>query len=121
MKSVPAISGNSPGRTFESLDSFTIAHFLGAGKGLMAKVRVFRPECACDAFDLVAATVGILAGFIKDDIFGVEFRSPHASLVLLCDLSDVSKTTRKQARRIAAEDPSSLDFAQLRASQNPLL
>jgi hypothetical protein len=40
---------------FDPLDPPAIAHFLGLGDGLIAKVRVRRPERARDAIDRVAS------------------------------------------------------------------
>jgi hypothetical protein len=49
-----------------------IAHILGLGNWLIAKVGMSRLDSANDAIDLVAATVRALVGIVEDDIFGVK-------------------------------------------------
>jgi hypothetical protein len=79
MKSVPAYSGASPGRPDYPWDAAAIAHLLGLGSWLIAKVGMSRLDSACDAIDLVAATVSTLAGIVENDIFGVDLVDRCAS------------------------------------------
>ena len=61
------------------LDPPAVAQFLGLGNWLISKVRVSSLDCACDAIDLVAATVDTPAGIVEQAIFGeclVDRRAP---------------------------------------------
>jgi hypothetical protein len=50
-----------------------------------------RLDSACDAIDLVAATVGTLAGIIENDIFGVELVDRCASALRVVFTEDIPK------------------------------
>ena len=57
-----------------------------------------RLDSACDAIDLVAATVDALAGIVENDVFGVEFVDRCASTLRIVFTEDVSKVSYKQGR-----------------------
>src|SRR5258708_16164008 len=57
-----------------------------------------RLESACDAIDLVAATVDTLAGIVENDIFGVEFVDRCASPLRIVFTEDVVKIAGQQGR-----------------------
>ena len=70
------------------LDPPAVAHFLGLGNGLIAKVRVRGPDRARDAIDRVAATVGAPAGVVEHAIVGEELvdgRPPARGVVFTED------------------------------------
>jgi hypothetical protein len=57
------------------------------------KVRVSSLDRACDAIDLVAATVDTLAGIIENDIFGVKLvdgRAPALGIVLTENVAEIA-------------------------------
>jgi hypothetical protein len=55
-----------------------------------------RLDCACDAIDLVAATVDTLAGIVENDIFGVEVVNRCASPLRVDFTEDVLKVPCEQ-------------------------
>src|SRR5580704_18184800 len=57
-----------------------------------------RLDSACDAIDLVAATVDTLAGIVENDIFGVEFVDRCASPLRIVFTEDVVKIAGQQGR-----------------------
>src|SRR5438876_10137297 len=57
-----------------------------------------RLDSACDAIDLVAATVDTLAGIVENDIFGVEFVDRCASPLRVFFTEDVVKIAGQQGR-----------------------
>src|SRR6202051_524641 len=57
-----------------------------------------RSEGACDAIDLVAATVDTLAGIIENDIFGVDLVHRCASALRVVFTKDVLKIPYQQGR-----------------------
>src|SRR5580658_6465540 len=79
-------------------DPPTIANLLGLGNWLIAKVGMSRLDSACDAVDLVAATVDTLAGIVENDIFGVELVHRCASPLRVVFTEDVPKVPNKQGR-----------------------
>jgi len=81
-----------------SLNSPAVARFLGLGNWLIAKVRMSSPDRACDAINLVAATVDIPAGIIENDIFGVDLVDRCASALRVIFTEDVLKVPRQQGR-----------------------
>src|SRR6266446_1504641 len=75
------------------LDPPAVAHFLGLGNGLIAKVRVRGPDRARDAIDRVAATVGAPAGVVEHAIFGEELvdgRPPARGVVFTEDVVNIA-------------------------------
>ena len=70
----------------------------GLGNQLIAKVGMSRLDSACDAIDLVAATVDTLAGIVENDIFGVELVDRCASPHRVVFTEDVPKVPNKQDR-----------------------
>src|SRR4029077_16070457 len=76
----PAVPGNdeiSPGVLWRltrparyPFDPAAIAQFLGFCNWLILKVRMSSPDSACDAIDLVPATVDTRFGVIEHAIFG---------------------------------------------------
>jgi hypothetical protein len=57
-----------------------------------------RSEDACDAIDLVAATVDTLARIIENDIFGVDLVDRCASALRVAFTKDVLKVPFQQGR-----------------------
>src|SRR5438876_4202992 len=57
-----------------------------------------RLDSACDAIDLVAATVDTLAGIVENDVFGVEFVDRCASPLRIVFTEDVVKIAGQQGR-----------------------
>ena len=79
------------------LDPSTIAQFLRRGNWLVSKVRVSSFDRACDAIDLVAATVDA-PGLVEHAIFGkdlVDSRPPTRGVVFT---KDVMKIASQQGR-----------------------
>ena len=56
------------------------------------------PEDACDAIDLVAATVDTLAGVVENDILGVDLVDRCASALRVAFTKDVPKVPFQQSR-----------------------
>src|SRR6266446_7720750 len=65
---------------------------------MIAKVGMSRLDSACDAIDLVAATVDTLAGIVENDVFGVEFVDRCASPLRIVFTEDVVKIAGQQGR-----------------------
>src|SRR4029077_5909788 len=79
-------------------DQPAIARFRGLGNWLIEKVRVSSLDRACDAIDLVTATVNSLAGVVEHTVFGVDLvdgRAPTSGVVFT---EDVAKITDQQGR-----------------------
>ena len=70
-----------------------IAQFLRFRDWLISKVRMSRPDRACDAIDLVAATVGARFGIIEHTVFGpdlVDSRAPTRGIVFTEDVLKIA-------------------------------
>src|SRR5258707_11756648 len=68
----PGVRWRLPRAAFSPLDPPAIAHFLGPGDGLIAKVRVRRLDRARDAIDRVAPAVDAPTRVVEHAIFGEE-------------------------------------------------
>src|SRR5262249_31711122 len=75
-----------------------IARFLGCGNRLTSKVRVSSPDRACDAIDLVAATVDALAGIVEHAIFGEDLVNGCAPTLGVVFTEDVVQIAGHQTR-----------------------
>ena len=75
------------------MDPAAIAQFLGFRDWLISKVRMSSPDRACDAIDLVAATVDAPAGVVEHAIFGedlVDGRAPTRGVVFTEDVVKIA-------------------------------
>ena len=71
----------------------SIAQFLWFRDWLISKVRMSSPDRACDAIDLVSATVDAPAGVVEHAIFGEELvdgRAPTRGVVFTEDVVKIA-------------------------------
>jgi hypothetical protein len=69
MKSVPAISGASPGRPSTQRIRPSVTYFFGLGQGLICKVTMSLPKRARDAINLGAASIDVLVRIVEQGVF----------------------------------------------------
>ena len=89
----PGVSWRLTGAARYPLHPTSIAQFLWFRDWLISKVRMSSPDRACDAIDLVAATVDAPAGVVEHAIFAedlVDGRAPTRGVVFTEDVVKIA-------------------------------
>jgi hypothetical protein len=94
----PGVSGRLTRAARDPWDTPAIAQFLGLGDGLIAKLRMSRPDRARDAIDRVAAPVDAAVGIVEHAIFGPELVDGRAPARGVAFTEDVAKIADQQRR-----------------------
>src|ERR1700720_1248852 len=94
----PGLSGRLTRAARYPSDPPAVARFLGFSNWRISKVRVSSPDRARDAIDLVAATIGSLAGVVKYAIFRIELVNGRAASRGVVFTDDFLKIAGQQRR-----------------------
>src|SRR5229473_1265376 len=79
-------------------DQPAIARFRGLGNWLISEFRVSSLDRACDAIDLVTATIDSLAGVVENAIFSVNLVDGGAPASGIVFTEDITKIADQQGR-----------------------